>query len=163
MNRNKLLLVGGVGAAGVLAVVYFTSRGSSSSAAGAQTAVNPNAQVGAGAYAQGTLPDIGNLLSYNQMPGVISAPQATSVTGDPTSVMGGPSTMGSQWVPFTTPGMPATSGIGSILSGIQSAVTGGPSTMGSQWVPFTTPGMPATSDTGIPPNQSSFPYPKIAI
>jgi len=84
MNRNKsLLLLGGLGAVAVFALGWYltNSSSSSSSSSGApQNAVNPNAQVGAGAYAQGTMPDIGNLLSYNQIPGVLSAPQATSVS-----------------------------------------------------------------------------------
>jgi hypothetical protein len=81
MNRNSLLLLGAIGAVAVFGIGwYLTSTSTSSTSSGPQNAVNPNAQIGAGAYAQGTQPDIGNLLSYNQLPGVLSAPQATSVS-----------------------------------------------------------------------------------
>jgi hypothetical protein len=83
MNRNKLLLFGGIGAAGLLAVWWYMSQQQSSTSSGPQNAVNPNAQIGvAGPLgAQGTMPDIGNLLSYNQPVGaVMSVPQATSVS-----------------------------------------------------------------------------------
>lgn len=92
MKNNKLLLFGGIGAAGLLAVwwIYTQQQASSSSTSNApQNAVNPNAQIGvSGPFgAQGTMPDFGNLLSYNQPVGAtMSAPQATSVntglTGD---------------------------------------------------------------------------------
>jgi len=82
MNRTSWLVVGGIGAVALFGLaMYLTSATSSSSATSptSQAAANPNAQVGAGAFAQGTMPDIGNLLSYNQVPGSLSAPQATSV------------------------------------------------------------------------------------
>jgi hypothetical protein len=76
--KGKWLYVGVAGALGVLGIVWWQSQ-KSAQVHGATNAVNPNAQIGAGAYAQGTMPDFGNLLSYNQIPGVMSAPQATSV------------------------------------------------------------------------------------
>ena len=78
LQGNTWLYVGVAGALGVLGIVWWQSQ-KPATPTGAQNAVNPNAQQGAGANAQGTMPDIGNLLSYNQIPGVISAPQATSV------------------------------------------------------------------------------------
>lgn len=79
MGRNSLLLLGGVLAVGVFALGWYLS-GSSSAPAAPRNAVNPNAQTDAGLPAGGTMPDIGNLLSYNQAPGsTLSAPQATSV------------------------------------------------------------------------------------
>jgi hypothetical protein len=82
-----MLIVGGVGAVGVFAVGWFLTSGSSSStAASPQNAVQQGAQDAPGGpfAAQGTMPDIGNLLSYNQVPGsTVLAPQATSV--DPSS------------------------------------------------------------------------------
>lgn len=80
MNLSKTwLVVGGIGTTLVLGLVWWNSN--KSQPTGAQNAVNPNAQIGAGSYAQGTMPDIGNLLSYNQPIGVtMSAPQATSIT-----------------------------------------------------------------------------------
>jgi hypothetical protein len=87
MNRDSLLLVGGASAIALFALGWYLTSSSSSSSSAPQNAVNPDAQVGAGAYAQGTMPDIGNLLSYNQPVGVtVSAPQATSVT---TGIFGG--------------------------------------------------------------------------
>lgn len=79
---KTLLLVGGAAAVGLFALGwYLTNSSGSASSSAPQNAVNPNAQIGAGAYAQGTMPDIGNLLSYNQPVGsVLSAPQATSVS-----------------------------------------------------------------------------------
>lgn len=84
MNRSSLLVLG-VAAAGVLLVGLYleSSRTSSSSSSAPQNAVNPNAQDAPGGpfAAQGTMPDFGNLLSYNQVVGsVTSAPQATSIT-----------------------------------------------------------------------------------
>jgi hypothetical protein len=80
MNRNNWLIVGGLVAVGLVVVgVYYSQSSASSTSNAPQNAVNPSAQIGAGATAQGTMPDIGNLLSYNQVPGVMSAPQATSV------------------------------------------------------------------------------------
>jgi len=76
--RSKWVLFGVAGAVGVLGIVWWQSQ-KSAAPQGPQNAVNPNAQVNAGAYAQGTAPDFGNLLSYNQIPGAISAPQVTSV------------------------------------------------------------------------------------
>lgn len=81
MNRNSLLLLGGAGAVGVFALGWYLTSGSSSSSS-AQNAVDPNAQDAPGGpfAAQGTMPDIGNLLSYNQVVGSATiAPQATSV------------------------------------------------------------------------------------
>jgi len=91
MKGNKtLLIVGAIAAVALFGVGWYLTQ-TPAAPAGAQDAVNPNAQIGAGAYAQGTMPDFGNLLSYNQVPGSISAPQATSV--DPYSsnygVLGG--------------------------------------------------------------------------
>jgi len=78
MNQSKtLLIVGGIGATLLLGLVWWNSN---KSAPSASDAVNPNAQIGAGANAQGTMPDFGNLLSYNQVPGVMSAPPATSIS-----------------------------------------------------------------------------------
>lgn len=83
-KTKTMLLVVGVGAVGVFAIGWIlTSGGSSSSSAGPQNAVNPNAQDAPGGpfAAQGTMPDIGNLLSYNQPVGAtVLAPQATSVS-----------------------------------------------------------------------------------
>jgi hypothetical protein len=80
MSGNKsLLILGGLAVVALAAFGWYATGGLQPKPAGAATAVNPNAQVGAGAYAQGTMPDFGNLLSYNQVPGSISAPQATSV------------------------------------------------------------------------------------
>jgi hypothetical protein len=79
MKKNSWLIVGGI--AGVAIILYALTRNSGSSTA-AQNAVNPDAQIGAGAYAQGTSPDIGNLLSYNQPTGgSLLIPQATNVDG----------------------------------------------------------------------------------
>jgi hypothetical protein len=83
MSRNSLLLLLGAAAVGVFALGWFLTSGTQSSTpTGPQNAVNPNAQdAPAGPFgAQGTMPDIGNLLSYNQVPGAtILTPQATSV------------------------------------------------------------------------------------
>jgi hypothetical protein len=80
MSGNKSLLIfGGLAVVALVGLGWYLTGGLQAQPAGAQDAVNPNAQVGAGAYAQGTMPDYGNLLSYNQVPGAISAPQATSV------------------------------------------------------------------------------------
>jgi hypothetical protein len=97
-HNKPLLIYGGIAIVGVFGLGWFlTQGGGGGAAAGAQNAVNPNAQTGAGAFAQGTMPDIGNLLSYNQVPGALSAPQATStdwfsrnygVPGDYGNVMG---------------------------------------------------------------------------
>ena len=99
MNQSKtLLIVGGIGVTLLLGLVWWNSN--KSQPAGPQNAVNPNAQQGAGANAQGTMPDLGNLLSYNQLPGsTILTPQATSVDpfsgnygqygGGDSAVMGG--------------------------------------------------------------------------
>jgi hypothetical protein len=80
-RTKTMLLVGGAAAVGVFAIGWFlTNPSGSSSSSGPQNAVDPGAQLAAGPFAaQGTMPDIGNLLSYNQVPGAISAPQATSV------------------------------------------------------------------------------------
>jgi hypothetical protein len=78
MNRNSLMVLGVLGAIAVFGIGWWLTEPRSPTAP--VNAVNPNAQVGAGAYAQGTMPDIGNLLSYNQLPGVVSAPQATSIS-----------------------------------------------------------------------------------
>jgi hypothetical protein len=78
-RTKTVLILGGAAAVGVFAIGWYLSSGSSSSS-GPQNAVAPGAQLAAGPFAaQGTMPDIGNLLSYNQVPGAISAPQATSV------------------------------------------------------------------------------------
>lgn len=77
-----MLLVGGAAAVGVFAIGWYLTSGSpSSSSSSAQNAVYPGAQDAPGGpfAAQGTMPSIGNLLSYNQLPGVMSAPSATSV------------------------------------------------------------------------------------
>jgi hypothetical protein len=81
MPKNKgLLVLGGLAIVALVGVGWYLTGGlQPQPAAGAQNAVNPNAQTGAGAWAQGTMPDIGNLLSYNMVPGSLSAPQATSV------------------------------------------------------------------------------------
>jgi hypothetical protein len=81
MSRNSLLVLGGLAAIALFGVGWYLTEGLTSSApAGPQNAVNPNAQTDAGLPAGGTMPDIGNLLSYNQAPGAtLSAPQATSV------------------------------------------------------------------------------------
>lgn len=79
MSRNSLLLLGGVAAIGVFALAWYVTSAQSSTPSTPQSAVNPNAQTGGGLPAGGTMPDIGNLLSYNQVPGSLSAPQATSV------------------------------------------------------------------------------------
>jgi len=76
--KDKWLYVGVAGALGVLGIVWWQSQ-KSAAPQGPQNAVDPNAQVNAGAFAQNYAPDIGNLLSYNQLPGVMSAPQLTSV------------------------------------------------------------------------------------
>ena len=84
MSRNSVLIVGAIAAVAIFGVGWYLTGGLSSSAPAApQNAVNPNAQTDAGLPAGGTMPDIGNLLSYNQVPGsTLSAPQATSfVTG----------------------------------------------------------------------------------
>ena len=83
MNRNNVLLVGGAAAIAVLGAGWLleSSRSSSSSSA-PQNAVTPGAQDAPGGpfAAQGTMPDFGNLLSYNQTPGAaVLTPQATSV------------------------------------------------------------------------------------
>jgi hypothetical protein len=79
MPQNKWLVILGVGGIGLIAAGFYFAQKQTSNV-GAQNAINPNAQVGAGAFAQGTMPDIGNLLSYNQIPGAtILTPQATSV------------------------------------------------------------------------------------
>jgi len=79
MNQSKTyLMIGGIGVTLLLGLVWWNSNKSQLS--GLQNAVNPNAQQGAGATAQGTMPDFGNLLSYNQIPGsTVLTPQATSV------------------------------------------------------------------------------------
>jgi hypothetical protein len=83
MSRNSTLLLLGAAAVGVFALGWFLTSGTGSSQSTApQNAVNPNAQDAPGGPfgAQGTMPDIGNLLSYNQTPGAtILTPQATSV------------------------------------------------------------------------------------
>jgi len=77
MSQNKWVLIGGAALLGLGAIWYFSTKSSTST--GSSNAVNPNAQIGAGAYAQGTMPDIGNLLSYNNtVPGASIVPQATS-------------------------------------------------------------------------------------
>lgn len=94
MNRNKYLLLG-VGAVGVFALGWYltnqnasNSSSSASSSNTAQNAVDPNAQVGT-TGAQGTMPDFGNLLSYNQVVGsTVLTPQATSVTSGVTGDTG---------------------------------------------------------------------------
>jgi len=79
MNLNKTwFIVGGIGATLLLGLVWWNSNKTQPDQP--QSAVNPNAQIGGGLGAQGTMPDIGNLLSYNQIPGsTILTPQATSV------------------------------------------------------------------------------------
>lgn len=80
--RTKTLLLLGVGAVGVFAAGWFLTSGGAQSGGAAQNAVNPNAQDAPGGpfAAQGTMPDIGNLLSYNQPVGTNTiVPQATSV------------------------------------------------------------------------------------
>lgn len=100
MNRNKLLLVGGIGAVAVFGLGWYLTMPRSSSS-GPQNAVDQGAQLAAGPFAaQGTAPDFGNLLSYNQIPGVLSAPQATSVSQifnymDPSTWPSGQQTPGS--------------------------------------------------------------------
>jgi hypothetical protein len=76
--KSKWLYIGVAGALGVLGIVWWQTQ-KAAAPSGAQNAVDPNAQIGGGLPAMGTAPDIGNLLSYNQIPGVMSAPQATSV------------------------------------------------------------------------------------
>jgi hypothetical protein len=77
--RNKWLYVGAAGVLGLLGIVWWQSQ-KSATPTGPQDAVNPNAQVNAGAFAQNATPDIGNLLSYNQIVGSTAIiPQATSV------------------------------------------------------------------------------------
>jgi|SRR5215472_2812907 len=94
MNRNKVLIIGGIGATLLLGLVWWNSNKSQPQSEGTQNAVNPNAQIGAGSFAQGTMPDLGNLLSYNQIPGsTILTPQATSV--DPFSSIYGKPDIGS--------------------------------------------------------------------
>jgi hypothetical protein len=81
-RTKTMLLLGGAAAVGLFAIGWYLTDGSSSSAAAPQNAVNPNAQDAPGGPfgAQGTMPDLGNLLSYNQVPGAtILTPQATSV------------------------------------------------------------------------------------
>lgn len=70
-----------IGAAGValFALGWYLTSGQSATSSSAQNAVNPQQSSASGAWAQGTMPDFGNLLSYNQVPGLLSAPQATSV------------------------------------------------------------------------------------
>ncbi len=80
MSRNSLLVLGVLGAIAVFGIGWYLTEPRTSSSTAPQSAVNPNAQIGAGAWAQGTMPDLGNLLSYNQLPGVLSAPQATSIS-----------------------------------------------------------------------------------
>jgi hypothetical protein len=76
--NNKLLI--GIALAGGLGLIWFLTRNNSPPSA--TDAVNPNAQIGAGATAQGTEPDIGNLLSYNQPVNYVGIiPQATNVDG----------------------------------------------------------------------------------
>jgi hypothetical protein len=77
-----MLLLGALAAVAVFGVGWYLTNppSSSTSSSAPQNAVNPHAQLGAGAWAQGTMPDLGNLLSYNQLPGVLSAPQATSIS-----------------------------------------------------------------------------------
>jgi len=75
--RSKWVYVGVAGVLGVLGIVWWQSQ-KSATPTGPQNAVDPNAQVGA-ISPMGTAPDLGNLLSYNQVPGAISAPQLTSV------------------------------------------------------------------------------------
>jgi len=82
--KDKWLWVGVAGALGVLGIVWWQSQ-KSAAPTGPQNAVDPNAQTlgeGGGSWygAQGTAPDIGNLLSYNQVPGAsVLTPQLTSV------------------------------------------------------------------------------------
>ena len=76
--KSKWLYIGVAGALGVLGIVWWQTQ-KAAAPSGAQNAVDPNAQIGGGLPAMGTAPDIGNLLSYNQIPGVMSTPQATSV------------------------------------------------------------------------------------
>ena len=80
MNQNNLwIIVGGIGATLLLGLVWWNSNKTQPDQ-GSQNAVNPSAQVSSGVFAQGTMPDLGNLLSYNQLPGsTILTPQATSV------------------------------------------------------------------------------------
>jgi hypothetical protein len=77
--KSKWVYLGIAGALGVLGIVWWQTQQSAAPASGAQNAVNPDAQIGGGLPAMGTAPDIGNLLSYNQVPGAMSAPQLTSV------------------------------------------------------------------------------------
>jgi hypothetical protein len=80
MGNKGLLVLGGLAIVALVGVGWYLTGGlQAQPAAGAQNAVSPNAQTGAGAFAQGTMPDLGNLLSYNMVPGALSAPQATSV------------------------------------------------------------------------------------
>jgi hypothetical protein len=79
MGNKGLLVLGGLAIVALVGVGWYLTGGLQAQPAGAQNAVNAGAQTGAGAFAQGTMPDLGNLLSYNQVPGVLSAPQATSV------------------------------------------------------------------------------------
>jgi hypothetical protein len=80
MGNKGLLVLGGLAIVALVGVGWYLTGGlQAQPAAGAQNAVSPNAQTGAGAFAQGTMPDLGNLLSYNSVPGSMSAPQATSV------------------------------------------------------------------------------------
>ena len=77
--KDKWVYVGVAGALGVLGLVWWQTQ-KSAAPMGPQNAVDPNSQVGGGLGAQGTAPDIGNLLSYNQVPGAtILTPQLTSV------------------------------------------------------------------------------------
>lgn len=104
-KTKTMLIVVGVGAVGVFAIGWILTSGGSSSAA-PQNAVNPNAQDAPGGpfAAQGTMPDIGNLLSYNQPIGAtVLAPQATSVSsGSPGDFAGldNPTWTGPQATPF---------------------------------------------------------------
>ena len=79
MNQSKgWLIAGGIGVTLLLGLVWWNSNKPQPDQP--QNAVNPNAQIASGAFAQGTMPDLGNLLSYNQIPGsTILTPQATSV------------------------------------------------------------------------------------
>jgi hypothetical protein len=79
MGSKGLLVLGGLAIVALVGLGWYLTGGLQPQPAGAQNAVASGAQTGAGAFAQGSMPDLGNLLSYNQVPGSLSAPQATSV------------------------------------------------------------------------------------
>ena len=79
MNK-QWVWIAGIAVAGLAGWAWYHNKSASDNAP--QNAVNPNAQIGAGAWAQGTSADLGNLLWQNQPVGNVTIiPQADSTGG----------------------------------------------------------------------------------